>query len=136
MRALIAAHQADDSRATPLISAMLTRRIEATCQDETEARTLIAAVIDACRVCTFQHDIPSRLIDLAKARMLAGLTQAQGEVELMTPQEAASALKLKTVDTLARWAKAGLIRAVRMPSGRVRYPSDEVARIKRDGVPS
>lgn len=43
--------------------------------------------------------------------------------DLLTPAEAAARLRV-TTKTLRRWALAGQIEAVRLPSGQMRYPAD------------
>jgi excisionase family DNA binding protein len=48
--------------------------------------------------------------------------------DLLTPAEAADRLRV-TTKTLRRWAEAGNIAAVRLPSGQLRYPAEAVAAI-------
>ena len=49
---------------------------------------------------------------------------------LLLPAEAAKELGV-TVDTLSRWADAGLIRPIRTPGGHRRYPTSEVQSVRR-----
>jgi excisionase family DNA binding protein len=53
-----------------------------------------------------------------------GIVQAM-RPDLLTPAEAAARLGV-TTKTVRRWAEAGLIEAVRLPSGQLRYPADAV----------
>lgn len=45
--------------------------------------------------------------------------------DLLTPAEAAARLGV-TTKTLRRWALAGLVRSVTLPSGQLRYPADAI----------
>lgn len=55
--------------------------------------------------------------------------------KLLTTGEAASRLGV-TPKTIARWAKMGKIRAVFLPSGRIKIPEDEVEKILKELDPS
>jgi predicted site-specific integrase-resolvase len=50
--------------------------------------------------------------------------------ELITPKEARAILKVSN-KTLWSWYRRGLIRAVRLPSGRLRYYKADIERILR-----
>ncbi|WP_431728613.1 BldC family transcriptional regulator [Verrucosispora sp. TAA-831] len=52
---------------------------------------------------------------------------------LMTPAEVAAQFRVDT-KTVARWAKAGLIRAVRTPGGHRRYRVSDVTRLLNAGT--
>ncbi|MEM1635738.1 MAG: helix-turn-helix domain-containing protein [Nitrososphaerota archaeon] len=52
--------------------------------------------------------------------------------ELVTPKEARTILKVSN-KTLWLWYKKGLIRAVRLPSGRLRYYKSDIEKILRGG---
>lgn len=52
------------------------------------------------------------------------------EREYVRPKEAAKALGVSP-KTLRRYWKKGKIKAVRLPSGRLRYPKDEIERIRQ-----
>lgn len=49
--------------------------------------------------------------------------------DLLTPAEAAARLRV-TTKTLRRWALAGQIKAVRLPSGQMRYPADSLPAVE------
>lgn len=51
-------------------------------------------------------------------------------VSLLQPKEAARALGVSP-RTLRRYWKKGKIKAIRLPSGRLRYPKDEIERIRQ-----
>jgi len=50
------------------------------------------------------------------------------EEELLRPKDAARMLGV-SVKTLWVWQRKGIIRAVRLPTGKLRYPRSEVLRI-------
>jgi len=50
------------------------------------------------------------------------------EEELLHPKDAAKMLGI-SVKTLWVWQRKGIIRAVRLPTGKLRYPKSEVLRI-------
>ncbi|MEM1606601.1 MAG: helix-turn-helix domain-containing protein [Candidatus Bathyarchaeia archaeon] len=50
--------------------------------------------------------------------------------ELVTPKEARTILKVSN-KTLWLWYKKGLIRAVRLPSGKLRYYKSDIEKILR-----
>ncbi|PUA32005.1 MAG: hypothetical protein B9J98_05020 [Candidatus Terraquivivens tikiterensis] len=52
--------------------------------------------------------------------------------ELITPKEARALLKVSN-KTLWSWYKKGLIRAVRLPSGKLRYYKSDIEKILRGG---
>jgi len=52
--------------------------------------------------------------------------------ELITPKEARAMLKVSN-KTLWSWYKKGLIRAVKLPSGRLRYYRGDIEKILRGG---
>lgn len=52
------------------------------------------------------------------------------EEELLRPKDAARMLGI-SVKTLWVWQKKGIIRAVRLPTGKLRYPRSEVERIHK-----
>ena len=56
----------------------------------------------------------------------------QVEERLLPPREAAKRLGV-SVKTLWKWQRKGLIKAVRLPTGKLRYPESEVERIIREG---
>jgi excisionase family DNA binding protein len=51
--------------------------------------------------------------------------------DLLTPSEAAERLRV-TTKTLRRWALAGKVAAVTLPSGQLRYPAVEIDSITSD----
>jgi len=55
--------------------------------------------------------------------------------KLLTTGEVASRLGVSVV-TVIRWAKKGKIKAVFLPSGRIRIPEDEVEKILKELDPS
>ena len=57
---------------------------------------------------------------------------SQVKEKLLPPREVAKRLGV-SVKTLWKWQKRGLIRAVRLPTGKLRYPESEVERIIREG---
>jgi putative resolvase len=50
--------------------------------------------------------------------------------ELLRPKEVAKIFNI-SVKTLWEWQKKGIIKAVRLPTGKLRYPRSEVERIWR-----
>ncbi|MBS7288555.1 MAG: helix-turn-helix domain-containing protein [Candidatus Freyarchaeota archaeon] len=48
--------------------------------------------------------------------------------ELLKPKDVAKMFNI-TVKTLWQWQKRGLIKAVKLPTGKLRYPKSEVERI-------
>jgi len=48
--------------------------------------------------------------------------------ELLRPKEVAKIFNI-SVKTLWEWQKKGIIKAIRLPSGKLRYPRSEVERI-------
>ncbi|MCL7393750.1 MAG: helix-turn-helix domain-containing protein [Thaumarchaeota archaeon] len=52
----------------------------------------------------------------------------EGYEELLRPKEVAKIFNI-SVKTLWEWQKKGLIKAVRLPTGKLRYPKGEVERI-------
>ncbi|MEM2578506.1 MAG: helix-turn-helix domain-containing protein [Candidatus Bathyarchaeia archaeon] len=52
------------------------------------------------------------------------------EEELLRPSEVAKKFGI-SVKTLWEWQKRGIIRAVRLPTGKLRYPKSEVERLWR-----
>ncbi len=153
MRALVDAYRSDDKRAGPVMVALLWRRICGRCNGDADAaQTLVVGVLEVARVYERidSTGLPMRLVsagyDRTRSRSpaiktvpLADLLPAasQGDDEstadLLTPKEAAARLRLKTTDTLAEWARRGLIKPIRTPTGRYRYPVSEVERIKAEG---
>lgn len=156
LRALVNAYRGEDKRAGPLIVALLWRRICSRCNGDSDAaQSLVVGVLEVARV--YQHTeaagLPMRLVsagvDRQRSRtpmiktvpladLLPSATQGDDEstVDLLTPKEAAARLRLKTTDTLAEWARRGLIKPIRTPTGRYRYPVAEVERIKAEGARS
>ncbi len=55
--------------------------------------------------------------------------------DLLTPSEAAQRLRV-TTKTLRRWALAGKVAAVTLPSGQLRYPLSEIESITSEQVAS
>jgi len=53
------------------------------------------------------------------------------EEELLRPKDVARRLGI-SVKTLWVWQKKGIIRAVRLPTGKLRYPKSEVERILKE----
>lgn len=154
LRALVNAYKTPDLRAGPIIIALLWRRICARCNGDDEAvQSLVVAVLEVCRLYEHidQSGLPLRLVNAGWERQrsrlpvihtvpLADLIPDRDHKDddedrgLLTPKEAAARLKLKTTDTLARWAKEGLIKAIRTPTGRYRYSEAEVERIKNQAA--
>lgn len=56
-------------------------------------------------------------------------------ISLLRPKEAAKALGVSP-KTLWRYWKKGKIEAIRLPSGRLRYPKDEIERIRQNKTPN
>jgi putative resolvase len=52
----------------------------------------------------------------------------EGYEELLRPKEVAKIFNI-SVKTLWEWQKKGVIKAVRLPTGKLRYPRSEVERI-------
>jgi putative resolvase len=52
----------------------------------------------------------------------------EGYEELLRPKEVAKIFNI-SVKTLWEWQRKGLIKAVRLPTGKLRYPKSEVERI-------
>jgi Predicted site-specific integrase-resolvase len=52
----------------------------------------------------------------------------EGYEELLKPKDVAKIFNI-TTKTLWEWQKKGIIKAVRLPSGKLRYPKSEVERI-------
>ncbi len=52
------------------------------------------------------------------------------EEELLRPQNVAKRFGI-SVKTLWKWQKKGIIRAVRLPTGKLRYPKSEVESLWR-----
>jgi putative resolvase len=50
--------------------------------------------------------------------------------ELLSPREAAKLLHV-SVKTLYKWYRKGIIKAVRLPTGRLRYYKSDIERILR-----
>jgi len=50
--------------------------------------------------------------------------------ELLRPREVAKIFNI-SMKTLWKWQKKGIIKAVRLPTGKLRYPRSEVERIWR-----
>ncbi|MEM1658494.1 MAG: helix-turn-helix domain-containing protein [Candidatus Jordarchaeales archaeon] len=50
--------------------------------------------------------------------------------ELLRPKDVAKIFNI-SVKTLWEWQKRGIIRAVRLPTGKLRYPKSEVERLWR-----
>jgi putative resolvase len=50
--------------------------------------------------------------------------------ELLRPKEVAKIFGI-SVKTLWKWQKHGIIKAVRLPTGKLRYPKSEVERLWR-----
>jgi len=50
--------------------------------------------------------------------------------ELLKPKDVARIFNI-TTKTLWKWQKKGIIRAVRLPTGKLRYPRSEVERLWR-----
>jgi putative resolvase len=50
--------------------------------------------------------------------------------ELLRPREVAKIFGI-SVKTLWKWQKNGIIKAVRLPTGKLRYPKSEVERVWR-----
>ncbi len=53
--------------------------------------------------------------------------------ELIRPKEVAKTFNI-TVKTLWEWQKKGLIKSVRLPTGKLRYPRSEVDRVWRQAA--
>ena len=51
--------------------------------------------------------------------------------DLLTPKEVAELLRVHPA-TVTRWIRLGQIRAVRLPAGTYRIPSEEVERLLRE----
>jgi Predicted site-specific integrase-resolvase len=52
----------------------------------------------------------------------------EGYEELLKPKDVAKIFNI-TTKTLWEWQKKGIIKAVRLPSGKLRYPKSEVERV-------
>ncbi|MEM3257884.1 MAG: helix-turn-helix domain-containing protein [Thermoproteota archaeon] len=52
------------------------------------------------------------------------------EEELLRPSEVARRFGI-SVKTLWKWQKKGIIKAIRLPTGKLRYPKSEVERLWR-----
>jgi len=52
----------------------------------------------------------------------------EGYEELLKPKDVAKIFNI-TTKTLWEWQKRGIIKAVRLPSGKLRYPRSEVERV-------
>ncbi|MEM1729019.1 MAG: helix-turn-helix domain-containing protein [Candidatus Jordarchaeales archaeon] len=58
------------------------------------------------------------------------LMMSEDYEELLRPKDVAKIFNI-SVKTLWEWQKRGIIRAVRLPTGKLRYPKSEVERLWR-----